>query len=356
VSWKAVAIALLAVVVALGVVIAVVAATSGDDEAAAAEVELEPISSSGENPFMTSVGTDEPDVTPPPDTGGTFAGNTAGLYGGTLNNSSCDAAQLVTFLQQNPSKAEAWADVLGITTVSISTYVDSLTPVVLRSDVSVTNHGYANGRATTIPAILQAGTAVLVDQYGFPVVKCYCGNPLTRPRVYVDPMYHGTPWRGFTPTSITIIQKTTVIIDTFVLVDPRTGESFRRPAGTDGTQDQPTTPPSTSTTTTTTLPLQPPTTATTQPAGPSPEERAEAKLAQGADQCYPFPLPIQDSTGGDVTFEPGSSPDTFVMHVVRYLNGGGTQVFRWEVNRNTIAFTPINDLAQVASNHCPALN
>jgi hypothetical protein len=350
-----VAIALLAVVVALGVVVAVVAASGGDDEAAAAEVELEPISTPGDNPFMSSVGTDEADVTPPPDTGRTFSGSTPGLYGGTLNNSSCDAAQLVTFLQANPEKAAAWADVIGITTVDISSYVDALTPVVLRSDVAVTNHGYSGGRATTIPAILQAGTAVLVDQYGFPVVKCYCGNPLTRPRVYADPVYIGSRWRGFTPTSITIIQKTTVIIDTFTLVDPRTGESFRRPAGTDGTQDQPTAPPST--TTTTTLPIQPPTTSPpTQPAGPTPEERAEAKLAQGADQCYPFPAPIQDSTGGDVTFEPGSSPDTFVMHVVRYLNGGGTQVFRWEVNRNTIAFTPINDLAQVASDHCSLLN
>jgi hypothetical protein len=355
VSWKAIAIGAIAVVLVLAIVVTVVAVSSGGDEAAAAEVELEPISSTGENPFMTSVGTDEADVTPPADTGGTFTGSTPGLYGGTLNNSSCDATQLVTYLRQNPDKAQAWADVIGITTVNISTYVDSLTPVILRSDVSVTNHGYSNGRATTIPAILQAGTAVLVDQYGFPVVKCYCGNPLTRPRVYKDPVYLGTPWRGFTPTNITIIQKTTVIIDIFTLVDPRTGESFRRPAGTDGTQDQPTAPPST-TTTTTTLPVQPPTTATTQPAGPTPEEQAEAKLAQGADQCYPFPLPILDSTGGDVTFEPGSSPDTFVMHVVRYLQDGGTQVFRWEVNRDTIAFTPINDLAQVASNHCPALN
>jgi hypothetical protein len=247
-----------------------------------------------------------------------------------------------------------WAGVLGISTVDIATYVDGLTPVILRSDVAVTNHGFANGRATTIPAVLQAGTAVLVDKYGFPVVKCFCGNPLTRPRVYSEPVYTGTPWTDFSRTSITIIQKTTVIIDTFTLVDPRTGESFTRPAGTDGTQDQPTTPaPPPEPSTTTTLPPAPST--TTQPPGPTPEERAAAKVDQAAQQCYPFPAPIEDSTGSTKSFE-NTGPETFVLQVTTNTVDGGTQVFRWSVNRSTIAFTPINDLAQVASGHCSQLN
>jgi hypothetical protein len=45
--------------------------------------------------------------------------------------------------------------------------------VLLRSDTVVTNHGFANGCSTTIPAVLQAGTAVLVDDKGVPVTKCY---------------------------------------------------------------------------------------------------------------------------------------------------------------------------------------
>ena len=168
------------VLAVVGGALAVVLA-SGDDEAAASEVVREPVSSSGANPFMQSVGTDEPDVTPPPDTGGTFEGSTPGLYGGTMNQGSCDAEQMIAFLEANPDKAAAWADVLGIEVSEIRSYVATLTPVVLRSDVYVTNHGFANGRATTVPAVLQAGTAAFVDQYGFPVVKCYCGNPLTRP-------------------------------------------------------------------------------------------------------------------------------------------------------------------------------
>jgi hypothetical protein len=230
------------VVVVLAVVggaLAVVLASS-DEEAAASEVLREPVSSAGTNPFMDSVGTDEADVTPPPDTGGTFEGSTPGLYGGTMSQGSCDAEQMVTFLEANPDKAAAWADVLDISVSEIRSYVATLTPVVLRSDVYVTNHGFTDGRATTIPAVLQAGTAVFVDQYGAPVVKCYCGNPLTAPPPRAQGVtYRGPTWPGFSQTNITIVQQTTVVINVFTLVDPQTNEPFGRPVGTDGDDDGP---------------------------------------------------------------------------------------------------------------------
>jgi hypothetical protein len=40
--------------------------------------------------------------------------------------------------------------------------------VILQRDTRVTNHGFRNGRATPTQSILQAGTAVLVDEYGVP--------------------------------------------------------------------------------------------------------------------------------------------------------------------------------------------
>ncbi|MGH3907098.1 MAG: DUF6777 domain-containing protein, partial [Pseudonocardiaceae bacterium] len=42
-------------------------------------------------------------------------------------------------------------------------------------DTRVTNHGYRDGKATDRQAVLQAGTAVLVDEKGRPRVKCGCG-------------------------------------------------------------------------------------------------------------------------------------------------------------------------------------
>ena len=225
--------------VVLGGVLAIVLA-SGEEEAAASEIQREPVSSAGANPFMASVGTDEPDVTPPPDTAGSFEGNTPGLYGGTMEQGSCDAEQMVAFLEANPDKAAAWASVLQIRVADIRSYVATLTPVILRTDTYVTNHGFTNGRATTIPAVLQAGTAVFVDEYGTPVVKCYCGNPLTKPLPRATGVtYRGPAWPGFSQTNITIIQSTTVVISIYTLVDPQTNEPFGRPVGTDGSDDGP---------------------------------------------------------------------------------------------------------------------
>ena len=174
------------------------------------EVKAQAINTSGTNPFTASVAKDHAGIKPPPaaasSSGGpaTYVASTPGLYGGTRNISVCDARKLIAFLQQNQSKATAWAGVLGIQQSQISSYVDKLTPVLLRTDTRVTNHGYANGSATTLQAVLQAGTAVLVDQYGRPTVKCYCGNPLTPPVPESSPTYTGTLWPGFSASSITI--------------------------------------------------------------------------------------------------------------------------------------------------------
>jgi hypothetical protein len=108
--------------------------------AVAAEVVTEPIATAGANPFMPSVGTDKPGVTPPAAAVGHFPADTPGLYGGTRNNAACDPAAMVTFLQANPDKANAWAGVLGISVASIPGYVAELTPVILRSDVPLSNH------------------------------------------------------------------------------------------------------------------------------------------------------------------------------------------------------------------------
>ncbi|HUF85157.1 MAG TPA: DUF6777 domain-containing protein [Acidimicrobiia bacterium] len=339
--------------VGLGAVVAVVA-LSGDDEAAAEELTVEPVSTAGENPFMPTVGTDQSGVTPPDGSGGTFSGDTVGLYGGTLNFAQCDPQKMVTFLQQNPDLGRAWAAVQRIRFEDIPTYVAELTPVILRSDTYVTNHGFANGSATVIPAVLQAGTAVMVDKYGTPRVKCYCGNPLTPSKTYSKPKYSGPRWPGFDPGRITIVQQTTVVIQIFTLVDPTTGEPFTRPAGSTGGSDEPSGPttPSTSPPQTQAPQTQPPQTQ----AGPSAEEEAIAKLDAAAQACYPFPLPIEEYTATHPSTFPGSDPDHFVLQVIGDRPGGGTHEFQWSVDRSTLQFIPLNSLAQVASDHCPQLN
>ena len=56
-------------------------------------------------------------------------------------------------------------------------YLRGLTSVVLRADTQVTNHGFRDARVTGFQSVLQAGTAVLVDNRGVPRVRCACGSP-----------------------------------------------------------------------------------------------------------------------------------------------------------------------------------
>ena len=93
-----------------------------------------------------------------------------------------------------------WARVLGVepTIKAVGTYITKLHPVTLTRDTRVTNHSFVNGRAVGYQAILAAGTSVLVDDYGNPVVRCRCGNPLLKPIFIPTAVCVGCPPR-YTP-------------------------------------------------------------------------------------------------------------------------------------------------------------
>ncbi|MDL4819509.1 DUF6777 domain-containing protein [Actinomadura opuntiae] len=207
------------------------------------------VGSPGRDPYALMSNTDRTGTGPRPAAGGTKAGDTPGLYGGTRLASSCDQRKLVAFLQANPGKARAWAGVQGIPVADIPRYVSRLTPVLLRTDTLVTNHGYRDGRATSEPAVLQAGMGVLVNGYGVPAVKCNCGNPLTPPENKIktsDARYRGRKWPGFEKRNVTRIRprdsrRGTIVV--FVLVDPGGTIGFERPRATTGPDDGPPMPP-----------------------------------------------------------------------------------------------------------------
>ena len=241
------------------------------DDAEATSFRREPAAASTPNPFMdgvntapaapsvgspvASTSTTEPattapttaptpapavaTVTVPPGSSGTFPGNTPGLYGGTQDKAACDATKMAAFLQANPDKAAAWAGVLGIKASGIAGYIALLTPTVLRADTAVTNHGFRNGTATAVPAVLQAGTAVFVDDRGVPVIRCSCGNPLTPPASRRNATFSGSSWSGFSARSVTAVRRSPAPLDDVVLVDPGTRTAFTRPVGTDGDADVP---------------------------------------------------------------------------------------------------------------------
>ena len=180
----------------------------------------------------TTVATTTPEQVAPP---AQVAGATPGLYGGTRNNKVCDKQSMITFLEATPEKAAAWAQVQGIAVTDLRAFIEALTPVTLTRDTLVTNHGFRNGQPYAHPSVLQAGTAVLVDQFGVPRAKCSCGNPLLPPPVIsVPPDYVGPQWPTFDPTVIIIvIAPPTPIVGGVTIIDPFTGELIVRPIGAD---------------------------------------------------------------------------------------------------------------------------
>jgi hypothetical protein len=306
---------------------------------------LEPISSS-RNPFAPAVGEDHADM-PAVATAGvsTQSGAAPGLYGGTMNHGSCDKQRLVAYLQDAPDKAAAWAAAIGIETSQIAAYVDGLTSVLLRADTRVTNHGFVDGRATSFQAVLQAGTAVLVDDKGAPVVKCYCGNPLSPPVAYPR-VYTGPKWRDFSAERLTVVVQSTTVVDVLTLIDPASGATFTRPGGTDGDQDAPAPPGSSSTSTSRPQDRERSLTDV--------ERRALLKFERLAGECYPFPGIAQDVSEQRST-SAGPGAGRLTLRVVGTTAGGLTQVFTWTVDRATLAFAPVDALARLVSSDCPEL-
>jgi len=227
---------------------------------AAGEVFLDPADQTGPNPFtnaqvapLSSTTSSTVNPTTTVATGKTIAatsGSRPGLYGGTNDSGRCDPKQLVSFLQANPDKARAWVKALnsdpslrwtGGTKVNvdqIGAYVAELTPVTLIADTRVTNYGFANGKPTPRQAVLQRGTAVLVDGYGVPRTKCSCGNPLTKPTaVKSTPTYTGDAWPGWNPATVVVVAPATQVVTTFVIVNLAGPGYLDRPAGSTGDRD-----------------------------------------------------------------------------------------------------------------------
>lgn len=248
--------------VALGVILVLVVGGGGDgkDEQAAGEVLLENAASTGPDPFTASVASPVPTIsaappTFPPAPVPTAAdapaplrvsnGGTVGLYGGTQDNTQCDAGQMTRYLGENPPKAAAWVRALNsdtalrwtggnsVSTAQIPEYLAQLTPVILRADTRVTNNGFVGGNPTPRQSILQTGSAVLIDTYGVPRARCACGNPLGSPKPAAGKVtYAGTPWPGFSPTTVVVVSQSVTVINNFVLVNINTGTTYTQPPGT----------------------------------------------------------------------------------------------------------------------------
>lgn len=216
----------------------------------AEEVLLQPAAVQGPDPFTRSTvepagaAPTVPSTAPPrkatPGDGAphTLPGSTPGLYGGTRSVASCDVGQQIRLLADDPAREEAFAQAAGVPRNGVPDFLRGLTPVVLRADTRVGNHGFRAGSATTFQSVLQAGTAVMVDGHGLPRVRCACGNPLSRPAGTGDTEDgRGEKWAGYDPARIVVVAPVAKAVTDLVVVDADHNSWMERPVGDEGARD-----------------------------------------------------------------------------------------------------------------------
>ncbi|MFB7025641.1 MULTISPECIES: DUF6777 domain-containing protein [unclassified Streptomyces] len=211
--------------------------------APAPDVLLQPAAAPGPDPFTASTvrNTLRPSA-PPPAAGQRQArevtGSTPGLYGGTRAVGSCDVERQASLLTGDAKKARAFADAAGVPEAGVTDWLRGLTPVALRVDARVTGHGYRGGRAAAHQAVLETGTAVLVDQYGAPRVRCAGGNPLRAPASDRGGVYAGVPWDAFDPDHVVVVRPTGAVVTGLVIVNATDRTWIERRTGSDGEEDR----------------------------------------------------------------------------------------------------------------------
>lgn len=111
------------------------------------------------------------------------------------------------------------AEVLDVPEAGLEKYLYTLTPARLLRDTAVTEHR-AGGPDAGRPAVLEAGTAVLVDRFATPRVRVASGTPLTPlsggSSAPADP---GAEWPGYDPAATDFAAPAEQALDGVLLAD-----------------------------------------------------------------------------------------------------------------------------------------
>ncbi|WP_433570688.1 DUF6777 domain-containing protein [Streptomyces sp. CA-251247] len=242
-----------ALVAAVALIVVFTRPDGGSGSGSGSEVFLQAAGTAGPDPYTPSTAREDApadESAQPTETAQaanqtqSVVGSTPGLYGGTRKVASCDVEQQVTYLTDNPAKNKAFASVVDVEPGAVPAYLRSLTPVQLRLDTRVTNHGYRDGKPTSYQAVLQTGTAVLIDDRGVPSVRCACGNPLQEPKeLKGTPKRTGDAWPGYRPEKEVVVAPAPQPVKEFVVFDSENDDWFERPSGGTGGSDKKTAPP-----------------------------------------------------------------------------------------------------------------
>jgi hypothetical protein len=219
---------------------------SSDGDLGTGEIFLEPATVVGSEPFTLSADTNTaPIPTAPPQPAAatsepgqtapalrSVVGTSAGLYGGVSGVPSCDVGAIADELEGDAARVTAWARAAGIPSGEARAYLSELSSVVLRADTRVTIYRFSGDRAVARQSVLQTGTAVLVDAFGAPAVRCASGSPLQAPEpARARATYTGDRWAGFRPQAAIVVTRAAAPVDQLVVVDLLAPGYFTRPVG-----------------------------------------------------------------------------------------------------------------------------
>ncbi|MFB7290025.1 DUF6777 domain-containing protein [Actinacidiphila glaucinigra] len=218
------------------------------------EIFLQNASAAGPDPFTPSTAGEPgtavtPTITPNESSapGGTLkvSGAHPGLYSGKQNKAACDVERQIAYLTGDPARSKAFAETLKVEQQDLPAHLRALTPVQLNWDTRVTSHGFKDGKVTDYQAILQAGTPVMVDNRGVPVVRCACGNPMSAPdAANGTPTYSGRQWETFRAAGLVAVVPSDKPMKTLTLYDQDSKRWFERPSGkVEGKRDHKVEPP-----------------------------------------------------------------------------------------------------------------
>ncbi|MDH6514921.1 hypothetical protein M2163_008104 [Streptomyces sp. SAI-135] len=294
----------------------------GNTADATGELVLQPAAARGPHPFTRSAATAPPPVTRTPQRDATaprtVSGGTPGLYGGTGRVGSCDVERLIGDLSADRSRTGAFARIAGVSPASVPGRLRGLAPVVLRADTRVTDHGYRGGRASGHQAVLQAGTAVLVDDRGVPRVRCAGGSPLAPPvPLRGGAVLGGRPWPGYRPGQVIVVTPSEQVITDITIIDLVDHSWIERRIDHDCRHDHVLRPPAPPPPAPTGLPGD--STAPRAPAPHSPAPASETPPGQAAPACRPTtvlgtdescPVPVAPPTDPDPAPSTKPDPDT----------------------------------------------
>ncbi|MGW2646902.1 DUF6777 domain-containing protein [Streptomyces sp. NPDC001393] len=166
------------------------------------------------------------------------SGETPGRYGGTARVAGCDVERQIGYLTADRAGAEAFARAAGVAASGLPGHLRGLAPVVLRADTRVTHHGCRAGQPVAHQAVLQAGTAVLVDNRGVPRVRCACGNPLGSPAQAAGGFWaRGSAWSGYRPGRMIAVTPAPRAVTSITIVNAETRTWIERRIGYDVRHD-----------------------------------------------------------------------------------------------------------------------